>query len=36
MQKVRVVTVIERALEEDKYYPTVFLDVSLAFSKVWD
>lgn len=31
----RVVTYIERALEEKKYCPAVFLDVSQAFDRVW-
>lgn len=31
----RVVSTIERALEEKKYCPSVFLDVSQAFDKVW-
>ena len=31
----RVTTVIEKAFEEKKYCPAVFLDVSQAFDKVW-
>lgn len=31
----RVITVIEKALEENKYCPAVFLDVSQAFDRVW-
>lgn len=31
----RVTTVIERAFEEKKYCPAVFLDVSQAFDRVW-
>lgn len=31
----RITTVIEQALEEKKYCPAVFLDVSQAFDRVW-
>lgn len=31
----RVVTVIEKAFEDKKYCPAVFLDVSQAFDRVW-
>ena len=35
VQTHRVITHDERALEEKKYCPAVFLDVSQAFDRVW-